>query len=183
MSLKTPENTQFSITSASWWGTAGRRECCRNTQYIVFRLQSLTQYIDSQIPKSIIFPSKSGKISGKLLSADNEAHLPLKLGKGFLFLLSCQVGIDIQCRSNVRVSHNFLNDLECIRIGCVLAHPRAECMPQVMNGKMGQQQRFSSFIIGSLCLTPVIVRDDSGDTAIDAMRRIHPAEAVGKNEV
>ena len=76
--------------------------------------------------------------------------------------------------------HDFLNDFQ---VWLILAKPCAECMPQIVDAEMRQQQGFSAFLLRLLCFLKIAVSYDPIDYSVDCMGRQHFVIAVLEHKV
>lgn len=92
----------------------------------------------------------------------------LQRGHGFfLFLLGCFC-VYIHCGGNIRMTHDFLNDLQ---VGFVLAEASAECVPQDMAAKLWQKNRVTIFFLRLGFFFLIIVCTNRADSAVDGIVR------------
>ena len=104
-------------------------QTAKATIYSVFSHKNQAYTVPTELPHH----RKSGKISGENSPFSSIQPEPsLQVCESILLFLAGQVGVNIHRRSDVGVSHNLLYNLQCIGIGGVFAHPRAEGMPEMM---------------------------------------------------
>ena len=103
----------------------------------------------------------------------------LQRGHGFfLFLLGCFC-VYIHCGGNIRMTHDFLNDLQ---VGFVLAEASAECVPQDMAAKLWQKNRVTIFFLRLGFFFLIIVCTNRADSAIDGIGEINLSIASAENK-
>ena len=72
---------------------------------------------------------KSGKISGRKIRLLYNFYLALKACKTLLFPIHRSFIVDVHCRGNIGMTHDFLNDLD---VSFVLTEPRTECVSELV---------------------------------------------------
>lgn len=103
----------------------------------------------------------------------------LKRGHGFfLFLLGCFC-VYIHCGGNIRMTHDFLNDLQ---VGFVLAEASAERVPQDMAAKLWQKNRVTIFFLRLGFFFLIIVCTNRADSAVDGIGEINLSIASAENK-
>ena len=104
----------------------------------------------------------------------------LKRGHGFfLFLLGCFC-VYIHCGGNIRMTHDFLNDLQ---VGFVLAEASAERVPQDMAAKLWQKNRVTIFFLRLGFFFLIIVCTNRADSAVDGIGEIRSVCSSSRNSL
>lgn len=78
------------------------------------------------------------------------------------------------------MAHNLLNEL-VIRLH--FEKPRAECMAEIVDAKMGEKQRFSILFDCKFLFLRVVISTNAFNSSVQTMRVHEFSESVAENEI